>query len=556
MRELKTDFVVVGSGVAGLRAALSLAAKHREVLLVSKDPPAQSATGWAQGGVAVALSDDDEIALHYRDTLRAGGGLCRPAAVRTLVGEGPRVIRELLEWGARFDREGKSLAFGREAAHSKRRILHAHGDSTGREILRVLVERVSGFSSVRRLSNLYTLDLLVAQGRLTGILCLDEKEGGLVSIRARAVLLATGGLGQVYRDTTNPPLATGDGVAVAFRAGAAVSDLEFVQFHPTALCRAGQPPHLLTEALRGEGALLRNARGERFLAGRLPGAELAARDQLSRAIEEELRRSGELCVYLDLTPIDPRRLERRFPTVFQTCRAAGIDPRREPVPVRPAAHYAMGGVETDLWGRASLPGLYAAGEAACAGVHGANRLASNSLLEGLVFGGRAGEAMLGDDREDAAPAGEAPESQCLPAARAESVMRRVRDWMWEDAGVTREGRGLERVLERLAGLDEPGPGARPTRAGAEARNLVTVARLIATLALWRRESRGAHWRSDHPLPRAAYRRHSRLTRDAVEPARPARRAASVPLRRARRMVRRAAVSGALRGTARRGRVSE
>ena len=517
MRTLETDFAVVGSGVAGLRAALALAAARRDVLLISKDPPAQSATGSAQGGVAVALSDDDEIALHYQDTLKAGDGLCRPAAVRVLVGEGPRFIGELIAWGTRFDREGARLAFGREAAHSKRRILHARGDSTGREILRALVERASRRAGVRRVSSLYTLDLLVARGRVCGVLCLDEARGGLVRIRARAVLLATGGLGRVYRDTTNPELATGDGVAMAFRAGAVVSDLEFVQFHPTVLRREGHPRHLLTEALRGEGAVLRNARGERFLP---PGGELLARDRLARAIVAELERSGERSVFLDLTPVGWGRLQKRFPGVVATCRAAGIDPRREPVPVAPAAHYAMGGVETDLWGRTLLPGLYAAGETACTGVHGANRLASNSLLEGLVFGARAGQVILNDDRRRDLPEGEPPESQCLGAELAATVARQVGEWMWADAGIVRERTGLERLLGRLRGPGTPvARPAPPSRRGAEARNLLTAAQLIARLALWREESRGAHYRSDFPRKRARFRRHSRLSRDILERAR-------------------------------------
>ncbi len=535
MRVIETDFAVVGSGVAGLRAAAALAEGGREVLLISKDPPAQSATGWAQGGVAVAMSDDDQIGLHYRDTLRAGDGLCRPSAVRVLVGEGPRRIRELLAWGARFDREGRRLAFGREAAHSKRRILHAHGDSTGREILRVLVERVGAMPGVHRLPSLYTLDLLAGGGRVGGVLCLDERSGEPVQVRARAVLVAAGGLGQIYRDTTNPPLATGDGVAMALRAGAALADLEFVQFHPTALYVPGQPRHLLTEAVRGEGALLRNQASRRFLAGRLAGEELAPRDRLSRAIEEELRRSREPCVFLDLTPIPRARLRSRFPGLLETCRAAGIDPTRQPVPVRPAAHYAMGGVETDVWGRAGLRGLYAAGESACAGVHGANRLASNSLLEGLVFGARAGEAMLRDERRGPPSFAEPPAAGCVPEREAGRVARRVQEWMWEDVGIARERRGLERALERLRGLQGALGDAPPTRAGAEARNLVTVAQAIARLALWRRESRGAHWRRDYPRKSAAFRRHSRLRGGAIAALVGARRrSTSPPQRRALR----------------------
>jgi L-aspartate oxidase len=509
MRTLETEFAVVGSGVAGLRAAIELARSRGRVLLVSKDPVRQSATGWARGGVAAALGDDDEIALHYHDTLRAGDGLCRPAAVRALVGEGPAAIRQLLRWGARFDREGSRLAFGREAAHSRRRIVHAHGDSTGREILRTLVERASDFPGIERVASLFTLDLLLERGRVVGLSCLDERGGGPVRVLARAVLLATGGLGQLYRDTTNPPVATGDGVAMALRAGAAVADLEFVQFHPTALWAPGQPRHLLTEALRGEGAVLLNARGERFLAGRLPGAELAPRDRVSRAIEEELCQTGEQSVYLDLAPVGRRRLAERFPHVLNLCREAGLDPRVQPVPVRPAAHYAMGGVHTDLWGRSSLEGLFAAGECACAGVHGANRLASNSLLEGLVFGARAARAMLAV-RGGSARRGVCPEHDCVPSRRAERAIRRLQGCMWEDVGVVRERAGLERALRRLRSLAQGRSEDRVSRRGAEARNLRAVALAVARLALWRRESRGAHFRSDFPRKSRRYRRHSWL----------------------------------------------
>jgi L-aspartate oxidase len=526
MRVLETDFAVVGSGVAGLRAAIELARARRRVLLISKDPVRQSATGWARGGVAAALGDDDEIALHYHDTLRAGDGLCRPAAVRVLVGEGPGAIRQLLRWGARFDREGRRLAFGREAAHSRRRIVHAHGDSTGREILRTLVERANALTGIERIASLFTLDLLREGGRVTGLMCLDERSGRPVQVLAGAVLLATGGLGQLYRDTTNPPVATGDGVAMALRAGAAVADLEFVQFHPTALCAPGRPRHLLTEALRGEGAVLLDARGERFLVGRLEGVELAPRDRLSRAIEEELRQSGEEQVFLDLTPVGRRRLAEHFPHVLRVCREAGFDPRLQPVPVRPAAHYAMGGVWTDLWGRSTLRGLYAAGECACAGVHGANRLASNSLLEGLVFGARAARAMLADGAPARPRAGIAPAHGCVPARRAERVIRRVQEWMWEDVGVVRDGAGLERALRRLRSLAARGGEGGAQRRGAEARNLLATAEAVTRLALWRRESRGAHFRSDFPRKSRRYRRHSWL--------RPAPAAAGGRLRRARR----------------------
>src|SRR6185369_8288123 len=382
---MEADFLVVGAGVAGLRAAIELA-EAGTVLVVAKDSLRESSSEYAQGGIAVALSDDDEVELHEQDTLYAGDGLCDGLAVRTLVEEGPAAIQELIEWGAAFDREGNKLAFTREGAHSRDRILHAHGDSTGREIARTLYQKACSLPNVTFRSYAATTELLVEDG-VAGAMIWDAQTQSEFPIQARAVLLATGGLGRVFLNTNNPEVATGDGVAMAYRAGAEIADIEFVQFHPTALAVEGAPRFLLSEALRGEGGLLKNAAGERFT------DELAPRDVVSRAIVAEMRRAGTDPVLLDLTHLGEEFIRTRFPRIFETCLRYGVNLGRDPAPVAPAAHYAMGGVRTDLDGRTSLPGLFAAGEVACTGVHGANRLASNSLLEGLVFGKRAGRAM-------------------------------------------------------------------------------------------------------------------------------------------------------------------
>src|SRR6185295_10379801 len=380
------DFVIVGGGVAGLRAAIALAGGGR-VLILTKAEPAESNTGYAQGGIAAAIGEDDTPALHARDTIRAGDGLCDEAAVRVLVEHGPAGVGELLAWGARFERDaGGRPALGREAAHSVRRVLHA-GDATGREIGRVLWECVRALSSVDTVDHALVTEVLVEDGLASGVRYFDAAGRGH-QVRARATLLATGGAGQVFTETTNPAVATGDGIAFGFHAGARVADLEFVQFHPTALNRAGAPRFLISEALRGEGARLVNGHGDPFMTRYHPDGDLAPRDVVARSIVRESQASGGP-VFLTLAHLDADFVRRRFPTIAAMCAQIGLDLARDPIPVGPAAHYIMGGVDTDAWGRTSVPGLFAAGEVACTGVHGANRLASNSLLEGLVFGARA-----------------------------------------------------------------------------------------------------------------------------------------------------------------------
>jgi L-aspartate oxidase len=391
----QADYAVVGSGVAGLRAAIELSSAG-SVLVLAKSNLSDSATAWAQGGIAVALSDEDEIGLHEQDTLNAGDGLCRPESVALLVEEGPKYITQLIEWGTEFDRAGTKLAFTREAAHSRSRILHSHGDSTGREISRALLARAHKIPHLHLRAHSFTTSLILEDGRAVGVRFIDETDGSLHEVRALAVLLATGGLGQIYRETTNPEVATGDGMAIAYEAGAVLSDMEFMQFHPTALAIQGAPRFLLSEALRGEGGILRNILLERFMKRYAEAQELAPRDVVARAIVSEMHRTNAQHVYLDMTAKSAEFLQKRFPRIYSTCLSYGLDLATDMAPVCPAAHYMMGGVKTDLWGHTSIPGLYAAGETADTGVHGANRLASNSLLEGLVFGARSGQAMIAD----------------------------------------------------------------------------------------------------------------------------------------------------------------
>jgi len=513
----ESDYLIIGSGIAGLRAAVELAAAGR-VLLLTKSSATESATQYAQGGIAAALSDEDQVFLHYKDTLSAGDGLCHEAAAKVLVEEAPKCIQELIDWGTAFDREGTRLAFTREGAHSRSRVLHAQGDSTGREILRVLMARTR--EDIELEPFVFTTDLLLEGGRVAGVRALDEASGQPVELRARAVLLATGGLGQVYAETTNPEVATGDGVAIAARAGAQLQDMEFVQFHPTALAVKGAPRFLLSEALRGEGGVLRNVELERFMPQHHEAAELAPRDVVSRSIVLEMQRTGSQFVYLDMTELDPERVRARFPRIYQTCLAYNLDIAADLIPVRPAAHYAMGGVATDLDGRTSLAGLYAAGEVACTGVHGANRLASNSLLEGLVFGARAGRAMLTDNpasgrcKTRAANSGAAynnPGKVALEPAPADVVraLRQLRATMWQKVGILREGGSLGAALKALAAVHRL--PLSPARAHYELENLRLVGEAIARCALGREESRGAHYRSDFPLRvDPDWKKHSRL----------------------------------------------
>jgi L-aspartate oxidase len=503
---LETDFIVIGSGVAGLRASIALAEAGASVTVLTKDKASESNTEYAQGGVAVVLAEDDEASLHEEDTLIAGAGLCDVAAVETLVTEGTKYIKQLIDWGAEFDREKGRLVFTQEAAHSRRRIIHAHGDSTGAEIVRSLIARARLEKKINLLPFANTESLITLDGRCFGVRFLDPILRGPREIFAKGVILCTGGAGQLFLHTTNPSVATGDGMAMAYFAGAEMADMEFIQFHPTALSLEKAPRFLLSEAMRGEGGILRNKQGERFMPRYDERAELAPRDIVARSIVSEMRRTGTRNVFLDMTSLDPEFLESRFPKIYETCKFHGLDISKDLLPVSPASHYCMGGVRTDLWGRTSVEGLYAAGEVSCTGVHGANRLASNSLLEGLVFGARAGEAAIRDNSSVKLPdlkmeISNDRDAGIAGAGISTAVKKRVKRVMWERVGILRSGESLQRATREFAQIAS-------ARLSPSSRNFVTLASLVANAALWREESRGAHFRTDFPQPNENWRVHS------------------------------------------------
>jgi L-aspartate oxidase len=486
---LRTRFLVIGSGVAGLHTAWR-AAEWGEVILLTKRSLFDSATAYAQGGIAAALGAGDSPELHRRDTLAAGGALCDSEAVEVLVTEGPARVHELSAAGAHFDLDpAGGFTLGREAAHSERRIVHARGDQTGAEVVRALVERVRASERITVLERARALDLIVVDDECRGARV--SHVGAPLEIVADATVLATGGCGQVYRYTTNPAVATGDGLALAHRAGAELADMEFVQFHPTALDTPETPLALISEAVRGEGAVLLNAAGERFMPARHAQAELAPRDVVAREVFREHSEGG--AVWLDATHLSTR-FEARFPGIFALCMARGIDPRTQPIPVTAAAHYMMGGVVADLAGRSTLARLYACGEVARTGVHGANRLASNSLLEGLVFAER-----VARDIATVAPLAQLPphDEWAVPPLHdrgaAQVAANTVRAAMWEHAGIARSAEGLRTCLATLDDVEQRLP-----EGATEEANLVRTGQLIARSALLREESRGGHYRSDFP----------------------------------------------------------
>ena len=495
------DVVVIGSGIAGLTAALRLRGSVDKVLVVTKDVLDAGSTQWAQGGIAAALGPGDTPAQHEQDTLVAGAGACDAEAVRVLVTEGPEAVRELIALGANFDlHPDGELSLTREGGHHRDRIAHAGGDATGAEIQRALIAAVARAPEIEVVEHALAVDLLLADdGGVAGVTLHVMGEGqrdGVGAVRCRAVVLASGGLGQVFSQTTNPPVSTGDGMAVAYRAGAVLRDLEFVQFHPTVMWLGpesrGQQP-LISEAVRGEGAFLVDWDGRRFMQGVHELADLAPRDVVAKAITRRMIETGHPHMWLDARHLGADFWEHRFPTILATCRRHGVDPVTELIPVAPACHYASGGVATDLWGRSTLPGLYATGEVACSGVHGANRLASNSLLEGLVFSRRIAEVLPTELRDWSDPAADQ-----RPAGLVDGGVRRsIQEEMTAQAGVLRSAEGLRAALDQLVGL--AGASASTIDQDAwEATNLLTISTLLAQAALLREETRGSHWREDFP----------------------------------------------------------
>jgi L-aspartate oxidase len=506
--------LVVGTGIAGLYVALRLRELGLRPTLITKSRLEEATTRYAQGGIAAAVGPEDSPALHLKDTLRAGAGLVDPAAARALTFEAPARIADLVRYGVPFDTTEGQIALGREAAHSRARILHAGGDATGLSIEETLKRRVldAGIEVRERTA----LRALRPAGRSGTVAVISNEAGRNVEeTDAGPVVLATGGTGSLYRQSSNPSVATGEGVAIAFRAGALLTDMEFIQFHPTVFWREGAPRYLITEAVRGEGAVLRNEAGDRFLVGQHRDAELAPRDIVSRAVDREIHRSGHPCVYLDATAIPRDRFYARFPSVCRFLATYGLDPSRDWIPVTPVAHYMIGGVTSDLEGRTSLRGLYACGEVASTGVHGANRLASNSLLEGLVFGERVARHLVHPVAGGPSAPGRLVRFGWAPGAGRDDVpgaVDRVRDLLWDDVGIVRSGAGLRSALEELSLIGRSTEPRRPNDLPGPVANAVLTATLVARAALTRAESRGAHYRSDFPKRRPAWRTHIGLLR--------------------------------------------
>ncbi|MGP0064369.1 MAG: L-aspartate oxidase [Isosphaeraceae bacterium] len=518
-----TDVLVIGGGIAGFRAALGVPDRYR-VLVVTKDEVRESNSQYAQGGIAGVLDPEDRFDNHIADTLAAGKGLCDPEVVEMVVREAPIRIGELIEWGTHFDQVNGHVALGLEGGHSHARIVHALGDETGREIMRAIIHRVRTRPNVRLWPNCFTIDLLTHEGRCRGVLVWNRQHG-LSLVWARAVVLATGGAGQLFRETTNPPIATADGHAMAFRAGAELRDMEFMQFHPTVLYIAGSTRHLLTEALRGEGAYLRDCNGERFMPACHPLAELAPRDDVSLAIAAQMAKTQHPSVYLDLSHLDADRIRHRFPGIDRLCRTFELDITRDPIPACPGAHYMIGGVTVDLHGRTTLPGLWAAGEVTSSGLHGANRLASNSLIEGLVYGARAAEDIVaGLDKEGPRPLDVPPHAAATSKdghARIDvgDVRESLRALLWRRMGITRDAAGLGEAADRV---DKWSRYILPLEfdeaTGWTLQNMLIVARLMIAAASARCESRGVHYRRDFPRPDPATNHHISLR--AIDPSSP------------------------------------
>jgi len=514
-----TDVLILGGGLAGLRAAMAVD-PSLSVLVATKEGIYHSNSNYAQGGIAGVLDPEDRFENHIADTMTAGGSLCDREVVDLVVREAPERINELIAWGTHFDEKHGHLELGREGGHSHHRIVHALGDATGREIMRALIDRARSLTNLETWENTFTLDLLTQDGRCRGAI-VWQPQRGKVMLWAKQTILCTGGAGQLYRETTNPPIATADGHAMAFRAGAELRDMEFMQFHPTVLYIAGSSRSLITEAMRGEGAWLVDRTGHRFMPDYDSRAELAPRDVVSQAIVSQMEKTQHPNVYLDLTHLDPQAVRVRFPGIDEICRKFDLDITRDRIPVRPGAHYMVGGATTDLDGRTTLPGLWSAGEATSSGLHGANRLASNSLLEGLVFGARAGEGASRAARRmpevyTAAPLVQLPNArQSTESLDVADIRNSLRSLMWRDVGIRREENRLVDAAETVEHwcryvlsrqFEEP--------EGWQLQNMLCVARVMIAAALERRETRGVHLRSDFPArDDAHWNRHISFCRD-------------------------------------------
>jgi L-aspartate oxidase len=515
-----TDVLVIGGGIAGFRSALGIPEPHR-VLIVTKDEVRESNSQYAQGGIAGVLDPEDRFDNHIADTMAAGKGLCDPEVVEMVVREAPTRIGELIAWGTSFDEDNGQMALGREGGHSHARIVHALGDETGREIMRAIIQKTRSRANIRIWQNSFTIDLLTYEGQCRGALVWDRRRG-FALVWARSVVLATGGAGQLYRETTNPPIATGDGHAMAFRAGAQLRDMEFMQFHPTVLYMAGSARHLLTEAIRGEGAFLRDRYGKRFMPAYHPLAELAPRDDVSQAIAAQMAKTRHPNVYLDLSHLNPDLIRRRFPGIDRLCRNFNLDITRDSIPVCPGAHYMIGGVTVDTHGRTSLPGLWAAGEVTSSGLHGANRLASNSLLEGLVYGARAAEDIVahfdqaGPQPLEVPPVSGPTRRSAQTGIDLDDLRKSLRALMWRLMGITRDADGLKDAAEQV---DRWGRYILPLEfddtPGWTMQNMLIVAHLMIAAASEREESRGVHFRRDHPQPDPTMNHHINESADSL-----------------------------------------
>jgi L-aspartate oxidase len=521
-----SDVLILGGGLAGLRAALAVDPRLA-VTVISKDDLRSSSSQWAQGGIAGVVDPEDRFDNHVADTLAAGGGLCHHEVVDSVVREAPMRIAELIAWGTRFDAVDGALELGREGGHSHRRIVHALGDATGREVMRAVIERARELDNLSVWPDTFTIDLVTDASGCRGAIVWNPAHGKTI-VWARRTILATGGAGQLYRESTNPPGASGDGIAVAWRAGAEIRDMEFMQFHPTVLYIAGGARNLITEAVRGAGAWLVDRDGRRFMPEFDERAELAPRDVVSRAITVVMHRTRHANVYLDLSHLDPDMVHRRFPGMAELCRKFGLDLARHRIPVRPGAHYMIGGVAVDAAGRTSVPGLFAAGEVTASGLHGANRLASNSLLEGLVYGARAGAAataeVLGAGAEDfrvpplSSPRAAEPDGGPQAGLDLADIRNSLQSLMWRQVGVERAGAALAEALETVEGWCRyvlPRQFADPQ--GWQLQNMLEVSRLMIRSALERRETRGVHFRGDFPEPDPAWQSHIAWHRDTSTP---------------------------------------